>query len=54
MAIDIRDFETNNETSMDDVATSLVNLYADYARLNGNTNDEYAKAVVIAIRMLTD
>ena len=44
----------NNDNGMDDVAASLVNLYADYAHLNGNTNDEYAKAVAIAIRMLTD
>lgn len=54
MPIDSGYFETNNEISMDDVAASLVNLYADYASLNGNTNDEYAKAVAIAIRMLTD
>ena len=44
----------NSNNGMDDVAASLVNLYADYASLNGNTNDEYAKAVAIAIRMLTD
>ena len=54
MALDSGYFETNNNTNMDDVAASLVNLYADYTHLNCNTNDEYAKAVAIAIRMLTD
>lgn len=44
----------NSNNGMDGVAASLVNLYADYASFNGNTNDEYAKAVAIAIRMLTD
>ena len=55
MAIDSGYFEeANNDTSMDDIATSLVNLYADYRSYTGDTNDEYAKAVAIAIRMLTD
>ena len=55
MALDSGYFETRDgELSTNDVATLLVNLYADYAQLNGNTNDDYAKAVGIAIRMLSD
>lgn len=37
----------------DEVAALLVKLYASYARDNGQY-DDYAKAVGIAIRMLSD
>jgi hypothetical protein len=44
--------------STDDVAALLVGLYADYKCASGNWTDDkserYAKAVGIAIRMLTD
>lgn len=39
--------------SSDDVAMLLVQLYADYKHYYGSDN-EYAKAVGIAIRMLVD
>lgn len=39
--------------STDDVATLLVKLYADY-RFYNTDNDDYARAVAIAVRMLTD
>ena len=42
----------------DEIAALLVELYADYKCANGNWSDDksekYAKAVGIAIRMLTD
>ena len=48
----------NKYLETDDVATLLVELYADYKCATGNYTDEktkrYAKAVGIAIRMLTD
>lgn len=47
-------YEKDEHMTSDEVATLLVNLYADYAHLNGNTCDDYAKAVGIAIRMLVD
>ena len=54
MALDSGYFESeNNYMSTDDIATMLVKLYADYKYYAGD-NDDYAKAVGIAIRMLTD
>lgn len=48
-------YEKNNDyMSTDDVAALLVKLYADYMHYYGNGSDDYAKAVAIAIRMLTD
>lgn len=44
----------NNNMDTDKVATLLVQLYADYQNYYGGGNDDYAKAVAIAIRMLTD
>lgn len=48
----------NDYMTTDEVATLLVKLYADYKCSSGNYTDEtteqYAKAVGIAIRMLTD
>lgn len=43
-----------DETTMDDYAALLVKLYAEYTRSTGYTDDDYAKAVAIAIRMLSD
>ena len=44
--------------STDEVAALLVNLFADYKCANGSWSDDksekYARAVGIAIRMLTD
>ena len=49
---------TDDYMTTDEVATLLVKLYADYKCATGNYTDEnseqYAKAVGIAIRMLTD
>lgn len=52
--MEIKAHEKDEFITSDEVAMLLVNLYADYAHLNGNTNDQYAKAVGIAIRMLVD
>jgi hypothetical protein len=39
----------------DDVATLLVKLYAEYISMTGSCHHEdYARAVAIAVRMLTD
>lgn len=50
--------DTTDYMSTDEVATLLVKLYADYKCGTGNYDDEtsekYAKAIGIAIRMLTD
>ena len=43
----------DNDGYMDRVAALLVKLYASYAMGNGQ-DDDYAMAVGIAIRMLTD
>ena len=43
----------DNDNFTDIVATLLVKLYANYALSNGQ-DDDYAMAVGIAIRMLTD
>ena len=49
---------TDEYLTTDEVATLLVKLYADYKCATGNYTDEnsekYAKAIGIAIRMLTD
>lgn len=49
---------TDGRLTTDDVATLLVKLYADHKCASGGYADEtterYAKAVGIAIRMLTD
>lgn len=55
MAIDSGYWEgENNNMDTDEVAALLVQLYADYQHYYGSGNDDYAKAVGIAIRMLTD
>lgn len=54
MALDSGYWEANNDIDNDDVATLLVKLYADYQHYYGSENDDYAKAVGIAIRMLSD
>ena len=43
----------DNDGYMDRVATLLVKLYASYAMKEGQ-NDDYAMAVGIAVRMLSD
>lgn len=54
MAIDSGYFEEIHDfMSTDEIATLLVKLYADYKYYAGEY-DDYAKAVAIAIRMLTD
>ena len=55
MAIDSGYWETNNSDDMntDDIALLLVKLYADYQCHYGE-NDDYAKAVAVSVRMLTD
>lgn len=55
MAIDSGYWEgADNNMTTDDVATLLVKLYADYQHYYDGENNDYAKAVAIAIRMLTD
>ena len=55
MALDSGYWETGEKAmDNDDVATLLVKLYADYKRYYGCNNDDYAKAVGIAIRLLHD
>ena len=46
-------FESTNNMATDDVAALLVKLYSEYANCCGQ-NDDYAVAVAVAIRMLTD
>lgn len=43
----------DNDNYTDRVAALLVKLYASYA-LNNGQNDDYAMAVGVAVRMLTD
>ena len=43
----------NNDSFIDTVATLLVKLYASYAMKEGQ-DDDYAMAVGIAVRMLSD
>ena len=56
MAIDSVYWETTDGMDMDadDVAALLIKLYADYQHYYGSENNDYAKAVGIAVRMLTD
>lgn len=46
-------YEKDDDMTTDEVAALLVKLYASYV-LNNGQYDDYAKAVGIAIRMLTD
>lgn len=46
--------ESNNYMSTDEIAIALVKLYAEYMHTNCNHNEDYAEAIAIAIRMLTD
>lgn len=39
---------------MDEIATLLVKLYADYKHYYGCDDDDYARAVAVAVRMLHD
>lgn len=39
---------------VNEAATLLVKLYSEYKHLTGNDNDDFAIAVAIAIRMLSD
>lgn len=45
---------TDDQMESDEVAALLVKLYADYKHYTCCDNDDYAKAVGIAIRMLSD
>ena len=48
-------FERSDDyMTSDDVAMMLVQLYGDYQHYSGVSNDDYARAVGIAIRMLSD
>ena len=54
MALDSGYWETDEKNmATDDVATLLVKLYSDN-RYYSSENDDYARAVAIAVRMLTD
>ena len=53
MALDSGYWNTGDDMTTDDVAGLLVKLYADYKSYSGE-NDDYARAVGIAIRMLSD
>ena len=46
--------ESNNYMTTDEIAIALVKLYAEYMHTNCNHNEDYAEAIAIAIRMLTD
>ena len=59
MAVDNEHFNIGNkDMTTDDVAALLVKLYGEYINKCGgfgeSENDNYARAVAIAIRMLTD
>ena len=54
MAIDSGYWNTGDDMTTDDVAGLLVKLYADYQHYSGTDDDDYARAVAIAIRMLHD
>lgn len=53
MALDSGYWKGASDMTTDDVAMLLVKLYSDYKSYSGE-NDDYARAVGIAIRMLTD
>ena len=42
------------ECDMNETAALLIKLYADYQHYYGCENDDYAKAVGVAIRKLSD
>lgn len=46
--------KSDNYMTTDEIAIALVKLYADYKSYSGFDNEDYAEAVGIAIRMLTD
>ena len=47
--------EEDGYMSTDEMAIALIKLYAEHMHTNnGNHNEDYAEAVAIAIRMLTD
>lgn len=56
MALDSGYWESSedNYMSTDKVAALLVKLYAEYRANTGCHEDDYAEAVGIAVRMLTD
>lgn len=54
MAIDSGYWNTGESMTAEDVAGLLVKLYADYQHYCGCEDDDYARAVAIAIRMLSD
>lgn len=54
MAIDSGYWNTGESMCTDDVAGLLVKIYADYQHYYGSDNDDYARAVAITIRTLTD
>ena len=54
MALDSGYWNTGENMCTDVVACLLVKLYADYQHYYGSENDDYARAVAIAIRMLSD
>ena len=43
-----------DDMGVNEAAALLVKLYADYKHLTCNDNDDYAIAVGIAVRMLSD
>lgn len=54
MALDSGYWENDNDMTAENAACLLVKLYADYQHYYGSENDDYARAVAIAIRMLSD
>ena len=47
-------YERNDYKTADEIAALLVKLYAEYKAYTGYHDKDYAEAVGIAIRMLTD
>lgn len=47
-------YERDNYKTADEIATLLVKLYAEYREYTGYHSQDYAEAVGIAIRALTD
>lgn len=54
VALDSGYWNTGENMTAEDVAGLLVKLYADYQHYYGSENDDYARAVAIAIRMLSE
>ena len=46
--------EKEKYMTTDEIAIALVKLYAEHMHTNCNHNEDYAEAVAIAIRMLSD